>query len=362
GFQLKDSQKLYESLTINVGYQFDEVSVGNRDEINNPSFSRNVTEVLLTHAFIGEGVFETLDHKTFVQAGFRANYFEKFNMFVPEPRLQFSQQLFKNLRLEILGEQKSQTLSQIIDLQNDFLGIEKRRWTLANEENIPIQKSSQLSIGFVFKNKNWLISVDNFYKRVLGITSSGQGFQNQFEYIRATGDYRVLGTELLVQKNFKRFYTWLSYTYNDNEYQFDQFSATSFSNNFELPHTFSWAGIYEWRQLKVALGSKWHSGRPVTTPATNAVDTSDPVNPSIIYNKANNANLDNYFQLNFSASREWDLGANIRLQTSVALLNILNNRNVINLFYRVNPADNTIESVKTYSLGRTPDINIRLTF
>ena len=31
-------------------------------------------------------------------------------------------------------ENKHQTTSQIVDLQQDFLGIEKRRWTLSNNE------------------------------------------------------------------------------------------------------------------------------------------------------------------------------------------------------------------------------------
>jgi hypothetical protein len=291
GFELKDSHRLSDKIMLNAGYQFDEIGVTNLDEINTPSFSRNVKEVLLTHALIGEGIYKSLNRATFLQLGFRANYYVKFNQFVPEPRLQFSQALSHSIRMEILGEQKSQTLSQIIDLQHDFLGLEKRRWSLANENNIPIQKSSQLSLGFSYKSKKWLVTIDNFYKKVLGITSSGQGFQNQFEYTRAIGDYRVLGTELFVQRTFKSFYTWLCYSYNDNEYTFDQFSASAFANNFELPHTLSWAGIYEWHQVKVALGSKWHSGRPLTTPASNVVDTSDPGNLEIIYNHANNSHL-----------------------------------------------------------------------
>ena len=362
GFELRDSHKVWETLTIAAGYQFDEIGVENLDQINNPSFSRNVTEVLLTHALIVESTFETMDKKTFLRAGVRGNYFTKFNIYIAEPRLQFSQSLSKSVRMEILGEQKSQSLSQIIDLQDDFLGIEKRRWTLANEDNIPIQKSSQLSLGFSFKKKNWLISIDNFYKKVVGITSSAQGFQNQFEYIRAIGNYTTIGSELFIQKNFKRFYTWMCYSYNDNQYTFEQFSASAFSNNFELPHTFSWAGIYEWRKLKVALGSNWHTGRPITTPASNTVDNSDPGNPMIVYNAPNNDNLKDYFRLNFSATREWDLSRKVKLQTSFAILNLLNNTNVVNKFYRVNTNDNSIESVSTYSLELTPDINLKLTF
>ena len=153
-----------------------------------------VTSKQIGHA---EGIFETENKKTFLKTGVRANYFDKFGFFLLEPRVQFNQALTSALRLEILGEQKSQTLSQIIDLQQDFLGVEKRRWTLANNSTIPIQKSNQVSLGFSFKKNNWLLTLDNFYKKVTGITTSSQGFQNQLEFIRTTGDYEIFGGDLL---------------------------------------------------------------------------------------------------------------------------------------------------------------------
>ena len=247
-------------------------------------------------------------------------------------------------------------------MQQDFLGIEKRRWTLANNSTIPIQKSNQISLGFTFKNKDWLVTVDNFYKKITGITSTSQGFQNQFEFIKTTGDYTVLGSEVLVQKNFKQFYSWVSYSFNDNNYSFDALSNTEFANNLELIHSVSWAGIYDWHNLKIALGSKWHSGKPFTTPSTNSVDYTDPANPIIEYNSPNSSRLKEYVQLNFSASKEWNLSKKTTMQTSISVLNILNTKNVINRFYRVNTIENTIESVDTYSLERTPNVNIKINF
>jgi hypothetical protein len=254
---------------------------------------------------------------------------------------------------------KSQTLSQIIDLQQDFLGVEKRRWTLANDQSIPVQKSNQLSVGLSFKKNNWLITIDNFYKKITGITSSSQGFMNQFELERAIGDYQVLGSEFLIQKSFNRFYTWLSYAYNDNKYDFKTLNSTSFPNNFEVTHAVSWAAMYEWKKVKLALGAKWHTGRPITTPTTFTVTEA---NPTIVYNAPNNEKLKDYFQVNFSASKEWRLGATTRLQTSASIMNLLNTRNSINRFYRVNTTDNSVESVDTYSLEMTPNFNIKFSF
>ena len=56
--------------------------------------------------------------------------------------------------MELLGEIKSQATTQVIDLQNDFLGVEKRRWVLANDDDIPIVESKQASIGFRYQPGN----------------------------------------------------------------------------------------------------------------------------------------------------------------------------------------------------------------
>jgi hypothetical protein len=361
GFRFSHSYHISDFLTVNGGYQFNETGVTNFDEINTPFFSRNVTEILRSHSIVAEGIMHPKDGKTLLKAGFRLNYFEAFNVLIPEFRLQFSQKLSNVFRLEILGEQKSQTMSQIIDLQQDFLGIEKRRWTLANNDSKPIQRSDQISVGLTFKHDDWLVTLDNFYKEVDGITTAGQGFQNQYEFVYAQGSYRVFGSEVLVQKNFGHFYSWLSYGANDNRYEFDSLSPQHFPNNFELTHVISIAAIYEWKKLKIALGSRWHSGRPLTTPASSEVDVSNPNRPQISYNDPNNSRLPDFFVVNFSASKTWNIGQKSNLQASVSVSNLLNKQNVVNRFYRVN-SDIQIESINTYALERTPNLNLKLAF
>lgn len=358
GFLIKNSHHISETFTFNNGYQFNEIAVTNFDRINFPSFSREIVQVLRSHSFIGEGIFESENKKTYAKIGLRGNYFDTFEILVLEPRIQFSYAVNKTIHLEILAEQKNQTLSQVIDLQQDFLGIEKRRWTLANDTTRPIQKSKQFSFGFTYKKNNWLITLDNFYKKITGISTGSQGFQNQLEFIKSRGDYQVLGSEFLIQKNFGKFYTWLSYSYNDNKYFFDALQPSEFINNYELKHAISWAGIYEWNSIKFALGSKWHTGKPITTPQSTTLNSDN----QIVYNSPNNSKLSDFFQLNFSASKNWKISDKMTLITNISLLNILNTKNSINRSYRVNYSQNSIESLNTYALALTPNINIKLSF
>jgi TonB-dependent Receptor Plug Domain/TonB dependent receptor len=362
GIQLKNSHQISETLTFNNGYQYNEKGVTNFDRINSPFLSRKIKEVLRSHALIVEGVYESASENTLIKAGLRTNYFEKFYTFIVEPRLQLNQKLNPDLSIQLLGEQKSQSLSQVIDLQQDFLGIEKRRWELSNNDDIPIQKSSQIAIGSTFKNNNWLVSVDNFYKEVNDITSSSQSFQNQFELVKTTGKYNVIGTEALVQRTFGKFYSWLNYSYNRNKYTFDTLSKEQFSNNYELIHSIAFAAIYECEKWKMAFGSKWHSGRPFTTLSNNTINIDDPVNPKINYDVPNGNRLKDYIQFNFSASKNWKLSPSVKLIGSFSVLNMLNTKNVINRYYRINKSNNLIETVDTYSQEVTQNINLKLLF
>jgi len=353
GFRIENHHQVKPSMGFNYGYQYNETGITNFDDVNAPAFKRKITEVMRSHAAVLESEYAPADKSMLVKGGIRANYFEQLAKFVIEPRLQFSLTLTQTLKLEILGEQKSQTASQIIDLQRDFLGIEKRRWTLADGD-VPLQQSTQFSIGLSFQNKKWLVSLDNFYKKVSGISSPGQAFQNQLELIKINGNYTVVGSEILIRRSFEHFYSWLGYSFNRNEYHFDYFLPNQFANNFEIQHSVTAAAVYEQNRIKIALGGKWNSGRPTTTPLGFTSNV-------ITYNVPNDQFLDDYVQFNLSASYYWNIGKS-RLQANASVLNLFDKKNIINRYYRINTQANDIESVNTYSMERTPNLSLRWYF
>jgi hypothetical protein len=355
GLRVENHHELSQYFTFNNGYQYNEIGIANFDEINNPEFERNIKNVLRSHVLVLETQYRSPSGKAILKTGVRSNYFEKFNKLLIEPRLQFNYAITKSLALELLGEMKNQTASQVIDLQQDFLGIEKRRWILADNQDVPIQRSQQLAVGLTFKDKEWLFTLDNFYKKVTGISTPGQAFRNQLEAVKLNGNYEVLGSEVLLQRNFSRFYAWIAYSFNHNEYDFSQYDPSRFPNNFEIEHSVSGAVTYDWKKLRIAFGGKWNSGRPTTTPLAFS-------NQQITYNDPNNEFLGDFLQFNLSASHEWLLGKKTRLQASASILNIFNKSNTVNRYYRVNGLSNSIESVNTYALERTPNLSVRLLY
>ncbi len=362
GVKLKNSHQLSETITLLDGYQFNEIGIRNYDDINTPQYNRTVKEVLRSHALVAEIQYESKNKKLFSKFGLRGNYFEKWKMSLIEPRFQLNYALTDFLSLELLGEIKNQTTSQIVDLQQDFLGIEKRRWILANNATIPIQKSSQVSLGFVLKQNNWLLNLEGFYKEVNGITSSGQGFQNQLEFVKIIGEYEIYGAEFLIQKQIQNFTAWLNYTWNHNDYKFEGYIPPQFANNFEVTHSVALATTYEWKNFKIALGSKWFTGRPNTIPLSETPIYNNPDTPEIDYSLPNSTNLEDYFQLNFSTAYTFIVSKKSKLQLGFSIQNVLDNKNIINQFYRINQNNNAIEEVNTYSLERTPNAFLKFSF
>lgn len=361
GLRLQHNYKASDKLNFTGGYQYNETGIKNRDLTNRPVYSREIKEVLRTHALVGQAEYSTLTSPWYVQGGLRLNYIEKFGLLYAEPRLNVSYKLNNSWKLQFQGERKSQTSSQIVALQQDFLGIEKRRWVLANNKDIPVQHSSQAAVGFTFKQNGWLISLDNFYKRVSGITTEGQAFQNQFELEKATGRYLVWGSEFLVQKQFKQFYIWLSYAFNHNRYRFNTLYPPVFTNSFEQPHTVTNAVTYEWKNLKISLGSKIMSGRPYTSPQLS-IPVPGENQPYIAYDYPNGTRLGTYAQVNFSAGYNLPLYKKTRLQLGLSVLNILNRSNTINRYYELNEPQTGIDVINTYSLSRTLNAMIRVAF
>ena len=254
-------------LGLIFGYQFNEVGIRNQDNINKPDYYRDVKDVLIIHSLYSEAEAKKLFENLYLRFGLRANYLPEYDKFIIEPRGVLTYSLNKHISLELLAESKSQHTTQLIDYQTDFLGIEKRRWALSNNSSIPIIESRQLSIGTLYNRNNFLFSIEGYLKRITGIISPSQGFQNQYQYVYAIGDYHSKGLEFLVNKRFIHSNIWTNYTLAGNEYLFQEFTPSSFPNNLDIRHSLSIGGSYEFYHCTFA--NYWGSGfSNRTTPAS----------------------------------------------------------------------------------------------
>ncbi|WP_308990547.1 TonB-dependent receptor plug domain-containing protein [Mariniflexile litorale] len=344
---------------MNAGYQFSEVGISNLEDVNNPVFRSYIKEVIRNHAVYAETNLLSNNAKTNLKIGGRLNHISKFNLFLAEPRLSFSQRFLNYFRLEILGEFKSQTTSQIIDLQNDFLGIEKRRWVLSNNKNIPILKSKQASIGIHYNKNKLLVSAETYIKKVDGITARSQGFLNQYQFVKAIGSYEITGIDVLINKQFKDVVsTWVSYSFNTNDYTFNTLNnGKPFPNESDIKHAITFGSTYTYNNFKFALGLNWHSGKPTTLPDRN----DNPYDNEITYSNPNGTNLKDYLRADCSTTYKFNICHTTRATVGVSVWNISNKKNIINSYYTLDD-ENQITKVENHSLGITPNVSFRLHF
>ncbi|KQC31274.1 TonB-dependent receptor [Flagellimonas eckloniae] len=353
-----------ENLDWTNGYQFIETGIKNFTQISQPNFLSNITGVIRIHAPYTEIGYTAEENKFIARAGVRVNYIENlatFNELLIEPRLNLNFRVAKYLRAEILGEFKSQSTNQVIDLEQNFLGIEKRRWIISDGNELPITKSKQGSLGLNYSKNALYIGLEGFYKYVDGISIRTQGFQNENQFGGEIGNYDVKGIEFLINKKGDNYSTWFSYTFNKNDYNFTNITPNSFPNNLDVRHTLTFASTYSIKDLKLGLGINYRTGKPFTKPeADNPLDTSF-FPARINYETPNSSRLPEYVRMDASASYGFDMGRRVKANAGISLLNLTNRENLLNRYYRLSDT-NEIETVENVSLGITPNVSFRVSF
>ncbi len=346
------------------GYQFTDTGIANETSVTQPPFESNARNVIKSHALFSELTFTSTDKKIYARGGLRLNYLENpdtFKEYILEPRLSFNYAFTRHLKVQALGEFKSQAINQIIDLEQNFLGIEKRRWIVSDGESLPITKSKQGSIGINYDHENFYVGLEAFYKEVDGISTSTQGFQNQNQFNGEIGKYDVKGVEFLINKKTDNYSVWASYTYNFNNYNFSEVLPPNFPNNLDIRHAATFAGTYTLENFKLGIGLNYRTGKPYTEP-----DPDEPLDTSffpnrINYQDPNSSRLPEYLRADASAIYNFNLTEKLKASAGISVLNFTSRKNILNSYYRLNE-DNEIEKVENVSLGLTPNVSFRVRF
>ena len=356
--KLHTKYRIDENFTIEGGYQFSEIGITNIQDVSNPQFRSDRKDVMRNHALYSEVHYFSDSYRTMLTFGVRGNRYGKIDKFRFEPRLNFRQQFSNYFSVLVLGEYKSQAISQVIDLQNDFLGIEKRRWTLANGTSVPLIESKQASIGVQYNKNNLLITAEAYIKDVDGITTRSQGFQNQFQFVNAVGSYETYGIDLLFNKKWHDFNTWLSYTLSKNEYTFTSLNnGNPFPNNIDITHNITLGATYTWNDFEFSLGSYYRTGRPTTSIGMPSVE-----NGVINYNSPNASTLEDYFRTDFSSTYRLILSKKKKIYSKigVSVWNVFDQQNVLNEYYNLD--NEVVSQIQNRALGITPNLSFRLDF
>lgn len=353
---------LNEKWNFSSGYEVVETGVTNLQRVNDPLFFSTVKKALVEHAGFVETNFKNSSGLNAV-FGLRASSVPELGENFLEPRFNILQHLGPAFSLSLMGELKHQLTTQTIDLQEDFLGVEKRRWTLADKEEIPILHSKQLSLGVNYQKNGWFANVTGFYKWVDEVFTDNLGFQDELEFANLNGEYHVGGVEVLVDKKINSLRFSLAYAYKNNRLEFDALQPPNIRNHQDVKHSLGLTTAYRFNNLKLSLGYQWRTGKPFTEPNPENPVANEATFPEINYLAPNSSTLPNYRRLDFSSEYQFFMGKT-RAVLGLSVLNVLDENNILNTYYTLESSedDTDVRRVNNLSLGITPNLSFRVFF
>lgn len=342
-----------------IGVSYDFLTTQNNTTNFNSLFIANRTQNSAIYNIYGTLNYEK--DKVATGLEIRNTYYEFLNSFQVEPRFYFTYTLSPQFKLQIRSERKTQNISQVIDLENNFLGIEKRRWNMANNELAPLQKSNQLDVGFILKTSKNTFNFSLYNKEVDGITTNNQGFQNLNQFENHFGSYTIKGIQ--THYNFKSKYinAWLSYNYSINKYQFKNLAPVVFYNNNDIRNSLITGINLKQKAFNFSVSMEYNSGKPFTS-INDETPIIEGVFNTINYNQPNDKRMPDYLRFDATISYQFKFSKKTTYKLAFGMINIGNRKNILSRYYTLTEDKNAIEILDKYGLEFTPNLSLNIDF
>lgn len=348
---------------ISGGYQFSNNTIRYAFVTSTPDYELILDQddrFLNTHAGYIQYKFEK-PNNFYISAGIRTNYYSELNQTLTEPRLFAQKNITKNWKINVSTEYRSQTASQIKESVISDLSLENQVWTLANNDAFPTIKSSQYTFGSSYNKKKWYLDIEGYYKQIEGITTLTAGFINPIDNTYHKGESTIFGIDVFLQKNFRNYKTWVSYSYINTNNTFEGINNNkSFPGNWNIEHTVKWSQFYKISNFQFSLGWIWHTGKAFTN--ISRVNESGEI-VILEFDKINSDNLPVYHRLDFSAIYDFKISntPKMKYRIGVSVLNLYNKKNLLNREYKTtNTLNNEFIQSDIFSLGITPNLSFRI--
>ncbi|NRB59621.1 MAG: TonB-dependent receptor plug domain-containing protein [Winogradskyella sp.] len=370
GFTLQSSHSINSNSSINLGLDYTDSDVAFNinflEEDEQDEIQQSRIQVLSAFA-----EYDYSKTKFTLKPSLRFVTFSKINKTYLEPRFYADYKLSEAFTIKSSGEIKNQSVSQLVSLEFNDLGLDDNIWTLADEdEDIPVLNSKQITTGFLINHNGWKIDVEGYYKYNKGITSFTRGFNSSsIEDNYTSGTSVVYGIDILIKKRIKRFRTWLSYSLSKTDFNFSDIQSSKFSGNFDQTHVLSVSGSYKFKQLQVSLGWNIATGKPFSSPS--GIDTfqneSNETENVLVYQQQNDNRLNTYHRLDASLLYDFKLGATNKVKARIgcSVLNIYNQKNELDKLFNLEQDENEqpeIVQQTLLGLGITPNLVFRISF
>ena len=375
GINYDFTYKINEEFQLIGGYQFSKTKINYlyKTNFNTP---QNVLLNSENNSNNTNAVFSELKYNntnSFISFGVRSNRFSSAKKWFFEPRLFASRRISDNLTLKLSGEIKNQAVSQVVEFRNNGIGLENNIWVIANDR-IPILKSKQLAIGFLYQKNGWNFDIDFYKKKVVGVTLMTDNYANSTSTnkfpIYISGESDITGIDFLLKKRFGNYRSWISYSFSNTKQQFNALNnGDKFDGINAIPHSLNWSHTYKVNSFEFSLGWNIRSGIPFTEATGTVIDNNG--NLRVKYDLVNTKRLPDYQKFDFSSTYKFNFSKKRKIEgkLGISLFNLLNKKNILDRTYELkfvnsqgNVEEQKLVKIDRLSLGFTPNAVFRLTF
>lgn len=363
GASLDLSYTISENQNFIGGYQFSNNNIKYAFLTTTPSYELTLDQddrFINTHSLYGEYKYE-IPKDWYISGGLRFNNYAELEQSFLEPRIFVEKHITNYWKLNVTGEYRSQSVSQIRESVVSDLSLENQVWTLANREQFPVITSYQFTVGSNYKRKNWSFDIDAYYKQIDDITSLTSGFINPVNNTHNNGESRIYGVDFFLKKEFNDYKSWVSYSYINTRNIFEDINNNeSFPGNSNIEHTVKWSHFYKINNFQFSLGWLWHTGKAFTNISRVGEDGGFVL---LDFERINENNLPVYHRLDFSAIYDFKIKESFftKYRLGISVLNIYDRNNILNREFRTtNSLDNELINSDISGLGITPNLSFRV--
>ena len=303
GFKFTTHWRPTERHTVKFGYQYAEqrVELLLRDmafqgPTNTPTDSTYWSKL---HALYGEYSFNATDAVS-VSTGLRYLHESTLGNDYFEPRISLNAHISDKLDLKATTSKQFQFISQLIILGFNDIGISNQIWIAANGSILPVIESNQWSAGLAYRTKDWTIDLEGYVKELVGVSTWSNGFGELRSQPFSNGNSRIKGIDVLVQRRFQNYRSWLSYTLSKADYEFTAIDLQPFPASHDQRHSLQWVHMYTPKNWEFSLGWQIRSGLPYSFP-TGVGFAGQNMIPFLEFDEANGQRLATYHRLDLSA-------------------------------------------------------------
>ena len=321
--------KYSDNLSVDFGYEFINQFINYELEYSYNQFEEfweDISNDSYLHSAFIQGRLENV-HKLDLSLGLRNSYFKLTNKFYFEPRFNLTYHWNNYFRLKAAIGKYNQFLTKVFT--GEQITNSKSLWFISDGADIPVGKSNQYIVGFQYSKNKFLIDVEYYKKKVDGITKYIYDFSNYDELVSDTTIYEagasfysgysdIQGVDILISKDFGRFYSWISYSLSNNNNKFDKLNnGKQFPSVNDQRHEFKIAGIKSFNNWNIALTWIYGTSFVYSYPYYSLDDNA---------NYSNDTKLPDYHKLDFSFTYNFELN-NFKGNFGISVLNLYNRQN-----------------------------------